>query len=92
VKVHSNPEDRVLDFFAGSGTTGETAIRLGRAAVLVDKNPEAIAVMARRFAPFPDVRYSGCERLRLPPGRMDSRGTRAVGSRIKLTARIQPRG
>src|SRR5438128_5533306 len=88
VKVHSNPGDRVLDFFAGSGTTGEAAIRLGRSAVLVDNNPDAIAVMACRFAPFPNVRYFGCERLRLRPARMDSRGTRAVGSRIKLTARI----
>ena len=50
VRVHSNPGDRVLDFFAGSGTTGEAAIRSGRAAVLVDRNPEAIQVMRRRLA------------------------------------------
>lgn len=50
IKVHSNPGDRVLDFFAGSGTTGEAAVRLGRFAVLVDNNPEAIAVMAKRLA------------------------------------------
>ena len=49
VKVHSQPGDRVLDFFAGSGTVGESAARLGRSAVLVDNNPEAIAVMARRL-------------------------------------------
>ncbi len=85
VRVHSNPGDRVLDFFAGSGTTGEAAIRLGRAAILVDNNPDAIAVMARRFARFPNVRYFGCDRLRLPPGRMDSRGT------DRLTGRTQPR-
>ena len=30
VKVHSNPGDLVLDFFAGSGTTGEAATRHGR--------------------------------------------------------------
>src|SRR5216683_5282539 len=75
VKVHSNPGDRVLDFFAGSGTTGEAAIRLGRSAVLVDNKTAAITVMAHRFAPFPNVRYFGCDRLRLPPGRMDARGT-----------------
>jgi len=90
VKVHSNPEDRVLDFFAGSGTTGEAAIRLGRSAILVDNNPDAIVVMARRFAHFPGVRYFGCERLRLPPGRMDSRGTRSMGAATKRTARTQP--
>ena len=50
VAVHSNPGDLVLDFFAGSGTTGEAAVRNGRRAVLVDSNPEAVRVMARRLA------------------------------------------
>lgn len=50
VRVHSNPGDRLLDFFAGSGTLGESAVRLDRSAVLVDSNPEAIEVMARRLA------------------------------------------
>ena len=50
VRVHSNPGDRILDFFAGSGTTGEAAVRNGRAAVLVDNNPEAVGVMSRRLA------------------------------------------
>ena len=49
VKVHSDPGNRVLDFFAGSGTTGEAAVRNGRHAVLVDDNPEAIRVMSRRL-------------------------------------------
>ena len=49
VKVHSNPGDLVVDFFAGSGTTGESAGRLGREFVLVDNNPEAIEVMAKRL-------------------------------------------
>jgi len=53
VTVHSNPGDRVLDFFAGSGTTGAAAARHGRSAVLIDENPEAIAVMKRRLAPYP---------------------------------------
>jgi len=50
VTVHSNPGDRVLDFFAGSGTTGEAAWRHGRRAVLADTNREAIEVMAKRLA------------------------------------------
>lgn len=50
VKVHSNPGDRVLDFFAGSGTTGESAIRAGRSAVLIDSSPDAVDVMRRRLA------------------------------------------
>ncbi len=50
VRVHSNPGDRALDFFAGSGTTGEAAFRAGRSATLVDENPEAIRIMAERLA------------------------------------------
>ncbi|MCY3853129.1 MAG: site-specific DNA-methyltransferase [Gammaproteobacteria bacterium] len=50
VNVHSNPGDRILDFFAGSGTTGEAAVRAGRNAVLIDNHPEAIKVMAERLA------------------------------------------
>ncbi len=50
IKVHSNPGDRVLDFFAGSGTTGESAIRQGRSAALIDKNQEAMQVMHKRLA------------------------------------------
>ena len=50
VKVHSSPGDRILDFFAGSGTTGEAAVRNGRNAVLVDDNSEAIKVMSKRLA------------------------------------------
>ncbi|MEM9378598.1 MAG: DNA methyltransferase [Planctomycetota bacterium] len=50
VRVHSEPGDRLLDFFAGSGTLGEAASRQGRHAVLVDDNPEAVAVMEERLA------------------------------------------
>ncbi|RMH56305.1 MAG: site-specific DNA-methyltransferase [Candidatus Hydrogenedentota bacterium] len=49
VKVHSRPEETVLDFYAGSGTTGEAAARLGRRFILVDNNPQAIEVMCHRL-------------------------------------------
>ena len=49
VRVHSRAGDTVLDFFAGSGTTGEAALRNGRKCVLVDKNPEAIRVIKHRI-------------------------------------------
>ncbi|MDX2007144.1 MAG: site-specific DNA-methyltransferase [Meiothermus sp.] len=52
VKVHSNPGDTVLDFFAGSGTTGEAAAKHGRGFVLVDQSPQAMAVMAKRLAAY----------------------------------------
>ncbi len=50
VKVHSKPGDLLLDFFAGSGTLGEAAARLGREYILVDNNPAAAETMARRLA------------------------------------------
>jgi site-specific DNA-methyltransferase (adenine-specific) len=50
VRVHSNPGDRLMDFFAGSGSFGEAAARLGRDVVLVDNNATAIEVMIPRLA------------------------------------------
>jgi site-specific DNA-methyltransferase (adenine-specific) len=49
VRVHSNPGDLVLDFFAGSGTAGEAAAKHGREFCLVDESDEAVAVMERRL-------------------------------------------
>ncbi len=50
VRVHSNPGDLLLDFFAGSGTLGESAARNGRDFILIDSNPEAVDVMQERLA------------------------------------------
>jgi site-specific DNA-methyltransferase (adenine-specific) len=56
VKVHSRPGDIVLDFFAGSGTTGEAAAANDRGFVLIDANPEAVEIMQKRLARFsPDT-------------------------------------
>ena len=52
IKVHTEPGDVVLDFFAGSGTTGEAAARHDRGFVLIDEQPEAIATMTRRLRSF----------------------------------------
>ena len=57
IKVHTEPGDTVLDFFAGSGTTGEAAARLGRGFVLVDEHPEAIATMRDRLASWEPAVY-----------------------------------
>ncbi|MEN2993535.1 MAG: site-specific DNA-methyltransferase [Bacteroidia bacterium] len=40
----------VLDFFAGSGTTGMAALQLGRRFILVDNHLPALEVMEKRFA------------------------------------------
>jgi len=49
VAASSNPGDLVLDFFAGSGTTGEVCLELGRQFILVDNKPQAFAIMKSRF-------------------------------------------
>ena len=49
VQASSRPGDWVLDCFAGSGTLGAVARSLGRRFVLVDSNPEAVAVMRARL-------------------------------------------
>lgn len=61
VSVHSRPGDRLLDFFAGSGSFGQAAASLGRHVVLVDESPEAIEVMRRRFTHY-EVRFMAVEK------------------------------
>lgn len=55
----SNPGDTVLDFFAGSGTTGAAAHALGRNFILIDNNPQALEVMRQRFAALTDITWYG---------------------------------
>jgi site-specific DNA-methyltransferase (adenine-specific) len=50
IQASSKPGDWVLDFFAGSGTSGSVAGMLGRNFVMVDQNDEAIEVMKSRYA------------------------------------------
>ena len=50
VQVHSNEGDTVLDFFAGSGTTGVAAAKAQRKFILIDSSPDAIRVMAERLS------------------------------------------
>ena len=68
VRVHSNPGERVLDVFAGSGTTGEAAASQGRHAVLADCAPEAVDVMRRRLARFDPRVVSGPASASAGPG------------------------
>ena len=59
VQASSPPGGLVLDFFAGSGTTGAAALELGRRFILVDNNPDALAVMARRFGGLDGIEWVG---------------------------------
>lgn len=49
IQASSRSGDWLLDFFAGSGTTGAVATKLGRKFVLIDQNPEAFQVMQKRL-------------------------------------------
>ena len=57
LQASSNPGDTVLDFFAGSGTTGAACLELGRRFILIDNNPEAIEVMRRRFSGLSGIEW-----------------------------------
>jgi site-specific DNA-methyltransferase (adenine-specific) len=49
LQASTRPGDWCLDFFAGSGTLGAVAAKLGRRYVLIDSNPEAVRVMRQRL-------------------------------------------
>ena len=53
IQASSKEGDLVLDFFAGSGTTGAAAAELGRNFILIDQNPESIEVIRERFKELP---------------------------------------
>jgi site-specific DNA-methyltransferase (adenine-specific) len=59
VRASSPPGGVVADYFAGSGTTGLAAWEAARPFVLVDENPRALGVMARRFAAIGGVTFEG---------------------------------
>jgi site-specific DNA-methyltransferase (adenine-specific) len=60
VSASSRPGGWCLDFFAGSGTLGAVCAALGRRYVLVDSNPDAVAIMAARLgAPAPGAAANG---------------------------------
>jgi site-specific DNA-methyltransferase (adenine-specific) len=49
VQASSRPGDLCLDPFAGSGTLGAVAAKLGRRYLLIDESPEAVRVMQARL-------------------------------------------
>ncbi len=54
----SQEGDRVLDFFAGSGTTAAVAQQLNRRFVMIDNNEHAISLIAKRIGES-GIRYVG---------------------------------
>jgi len=49
IQASSKPGDAVLDFFAGSGTTGAVAGKLGRNFTLIDESADSIEVITKRL-------------------------------------------
>ncbi len=56
IQASTRPGDWCLDFFAGSGTLGVVAAKLGRRYVMVDCNPEAVRVIHARLELAADER------------------------------------
>ena len=50
VSLFTDPDDLILDPFAGSGTTGVAALRLGRRFVGIERDPKYAAVARERLA------------------------------------------
>ncbi len=57
IRASSNPGEVVMDFFAGSGTVGESCLHLERNFILIDNNVEAMETMEKRFLNFPDINW-----------------------------------
>jgi site-specific DNA-methyltransferase (adenine-specific) len=63
VTASSRSGDLVLDWCAGSGTTGVAAHRLGRRFLLVDSSADAIAVMRKRLSAVEDLQVLRADQL-----------------------------
>jgi site-specific DNA-methyltransferase (adenine-specific) len=59
IRASSNPGETVLDFFAGSGTIGESCLELKRDFILIDSNPDALEVMSKRLGGATDIEWIG---------------------------------
>lgn len=59
IKAHTNEGDVVLDFFAGSGTTGAVAMKMGRKFIMVEKEPKHIDIIKRRLNKVIEGEQSG---------------------------------
>jgi site-specific DNA-methyltransferase (adenine-specific) len=57
VAASSNPGDTVMDFFAGSGTTGAACLEMGRKFILIDSNAQALETMATRFSGVKEIEF-----------------------------------
>jgi site-specific DNA-methyltransferase (adenine-specific) len=57
INASTQKGDLVLDFFAGSGTTGASCLELNREFILIDNNESALNIMAQRFKGYPNIEW-----------------------------------
>jgi len=57
LRASSLPGSVVMDFFAGSGTVGESCLLNNRNFILIDNNREALEVMAARFSGIENIEW-----------------------------------
>ena len=59
IRYYSFKDDVVLDPFGGSGTTGVSAMRLGRRYILMEKSGEYVEMARKRLSVFDNDLFSG---------------------------------
>jgi len=87
VQASSKPGDVVLDFFAGSGTTGAACLELGRRFVLIDSNIESMRVMAKRFAASENIEWQGFSEALSPEQPASPAKKRSAKKAVKKVAK-----
>jgi DNA modification methylase len=91
VACASPPGGLVVDLFAGSGTTGESAYALGRRFVLGDASPLALATArARLLRAGAPVAVARCQGAKPPPGKPPRATVERRGPKLRVTLR-EPR-
>lgn len=86
LSVHTNPGDLVLDFFAGSGTTGEAAARLERDFILIDQSPTSMRVILDRLA-FTNPECANFSPNELPPEEPTKKTKKKTTKKKKTTTK-----
>jgi DNA modification methylase len=85
------PDGLVVDLFAGSGTTGESAHALGRRFVLGDRSPIALSTArARLMRARVPLAVQSCGSLRAPAGKAPRLHLERDGGTLRVTLR-EPR-
>lgn len=85
IKASSLPGSVVLDFFAGSGTVGESCLELKREFILIDNNKEALEVMAQRFSGVEGIKWTNFDPRPYQNKRMPAR-TNSTGKTPSITS------